>query len=148
MTKIKHGNKNAEHDPSNDVDTNSEMITCSFHLTKEQVLNIDIVKLNTIPMWSYEEKNGDSMAKGKARSDFEDKYESIVNDGGEYLKSLVKRSYNIDIQKDERARIKDLLGLAKPSAKTVAIDSYKKGILTKMIASGMTEEEALKIINS
>ena len=146
MAKSK-GNKNAEYDPSNDIDTNSEMITCSFNLTKEQVLEIDIVKLNAIPMWSFEEKDGKAMARGKVLSTFEDRYESILNEGGDYLKGLVKRSFNIDLQRDERESVKQRLGLVKQTTR-VSLSNYKDGVLEKLLKTGMSREEALSIINS
>lgn len=147
----KKGNKNAEHDPSNDVDTNSEMITCSFQIPKGDIDNVDIVKLNAMPNWSYEEKNGSSgaqhWAKGKIRSNFEAEFDSILEDR-DRVHDLCKRSYNIDLQRDERERVKQELGLVKQSAR-VTLNTYKAGLLEKMMSSlNLSEEEALKIINS
>ncbi len=146
MSKNK-GSKSVEHDPSNDVDTTSNMITCSFQITKEQMVDIDIVKLNATSCWSYEEKDGRHWAKGKVLSDFDSQYNRIIEEGGEYLENLVKRSYNIDIQRDERERVKQSLGLVKQSTR-VTLVNYKAGILEKLMASGMSEVDAMKIINS
>ncbi len=141
---------NPEHDPSNDISTDSNLITCSFQIPKDAIGDVDIVKLNATPSWSYEEKatakGAEHWARGKITSDFDSQFESLYENKSVAF-DLMKRSYNIDLQRDEREKMKSILGLVKQSTR-VTLSNYKAGIMEKLLKTGMSETEALKIINS